>query len=228
MARIGARLRAIRQQWRLSLREVEQRSRSIAHEQGDESYQVSASWLARLESDGHELTVRKLIALADIYNIPAEQLVHSMYPENSQPIFRELSSPNATILLTEGRMKEQATYLLADTLGIEQLPDGTSLLEHGRALHTPFRRGVIGKRDRTLEPMIPPGSIVHIDTQRRAISLRKDWNHEFQRPIYFLMTPGGCCLRLVRIGQGFKMVDADPPPTIPRVHPPMEIPNRNR
>jgi hypothetical protein len=49
----------------------------------------------------------------------------------------------------------------------------------------------IGKLDRTLEPMIPSGSIVQIDTKRRAISSRKDWTHEFQRPIYFLMTREG-------------------------------------
>jgi hypothetical protein len=36
--------------------------------------------------------------------------------------------------------------------------------------------------------MIPAGSIVHIDTRKRAISPRRDWTHEFQRPIYFLMT----------------------------------------
>jgi hypothetical protein len=36
--------------------------------------------------------------------------------------------------------------------------------------------------------MIPAGSIVHIDTQDRAISSRKDWTHEFQSPLYFLMT----------------------------------------
>jgi hypothetical protein len=52
----------------------------------------------------------------------------------------------------------------------------------------PYARGLIGRRDRTLEPMIPPGSIVHIDTQKRAISSRRDWTHEFQRPIYFLMS----------------------------------------
>jgi hypothetical protein len=39
--------------------------------------------------------------------------------------------------------------------------------------------------------MIPAGSIVQIDTQRRAISSRKDRTHEFQRPIYFLMTREG-------------------------------------
>jgi hypothetical protein len=35
--------------------------------------------------------------------------------------------------------------------------------------------------------MIPAGSIVHIDTQERAISSRRNWAHEFQRPIYFLI-----------------------------------------
>jgi Helix-turn-helix domain len=67
---IGARLRAIRQQWRLSLLEVEQRSRRIAREHGELSYRVSASWLARLKSGEHELTVNKLIALAEIYGTP--------------------------------------------------------------------------------------------------------------------------------------------------------------
>ncbi len=54
-----------------------------------------------------------------------------------------------------------------------------------------YRRGVIGCRDRTLEPMIRPGSIVLIDTQKRAIAGRKEWNHEFDRPIYFLLTRTG-------------------------------------
>jgi hypothetical protein len=53
---------------------------------------------------------------------------------------------------------------------------------------TSYRHGIIGKRDRTLDPMIPAGSIVQIDTQKRAISSRRDWTHEFQRPIYFLTT----------------------------------------
>jgi hypothetical protein len=52
----------------------------------------------------------------------------------------------------------------------------------------PYRRGIIGKRDRTPDPMILAGSIVQIDTQRRAISAGKDSAHEFLRPIYFLTT----------------------------------------
>jgi transcriptional regulator with XRE-family HTH domain len=61
---IGVKLRTIRQQLQFSLREVEERSLRFAQEQGDQSYQVSASWLARLEREDHELTVNKLIALA--------------------------------------------------------------------------------------------------------------------------------------------------------------------
>jgi transcriptional regulator with XRE-family HTH domain len=189
---IAQRLRSIREQRRLSLREVGERSLRFAQEQGDRSYQVSASWLHRLEREDHELTVNKLLALADIYNIPAEELLRSTYPRSPQPILRERSTPNVTMLLTEGPLEEQAKYMLTEPPDANQLPDETVLLpSDGGLLQTPYRRGIIGKRDRTLEPMIPPGSIVHIDTQKRSLSLRRDWKHEFQRPIYFLMTREG-------------------------------------
>jgi transcriptional regulator with XRE-family HTH domain len=190
MAGIGARLRTIRRQWQLSLREVEERSLRFAQERGNQSYQVSASWLDRLEREEHEITVNKLIALADIYNVPMEQLILSLAPNNPRPaMLRELSSPNATMLLTEGALDDQAKYLLPEASVPDPTPDETTLLAAENAqLPGPYRRGIIGKRDLTLDPMIPAGSIVHIDTQKRAISSRKDWTHEFQRPIYFLMT----------------------------------------
>jgi transcriptional regulator with XRE-family HTH domain len=99
---IGVKLRTIRHQWQLSLREVEERCLRFARDRGDPSYQVSASWLHRLEREDHELTVNKLIALADIYNIPAEELLRSTYPRSPQPILKQLSTPNVTMLLTEG------------------------------------------------------------------------------------------------------------------------------
>jgi len=39
--------------------------------------------------------------------------------------------------------------------------------------------------------MVRAGSFVLIDTRKRAIAGRKEWNHEFDRPIYFLMTRKG-------------------------------------
>ncbi len=189
MDSIGARLRTIRQQWQLSLREVEERCLRIARERGNRSYQVSASWLDRLEREEHELTVNKLIVLAGIYNLHPEHLLRSLYPGDTQPnLLMQLSSPNATMSLTEGPLEEQARYLLQNVCGPDQPPDETTLLwTTTGSLPVQYRRGILGRRDRTLDPMIPPGSIVQIDTQKRAISSRKDWTQEFQRPIYFLM-----------------------------------------
>jgi transcriptional regulator with XRE-family HTH domain len=186
---IGARLRKIRQQWQLSLREVEERSIRFAQERGNVSYKVSASWLNRLEREAHELTVNKLVALAEIYNLPTERLLRSLCPEDPQPVLKQLSIPNATMLITEGPLEQQAKYLVPDSIHAVDPPHETGVLsvEHGPS-PTPYRRGITGKGDRTLEPMIPAGSIVHIDTQKRAISSRRTWAHEFQRPIYFLMT----------------------------------------
>ena len=193
MAGIGTKLRAIRQQWQLTLREVEERSQRFAQAQGNSAYQVSASWLDRLEREEHEMTVTKLIALAQIYNVPPEQLLRAIYPAITQPaLIKQLSYPNATMLLEDGPLEQQARYLLPDEPFANPLPEETTLLSPVNipALAT-FRRGIIGKRDLTLDPMIPAGSIVQIDTQKRAILTRKDWKHEFQRPIYFLMTRDG-------------------------------------
>jgi transcriptional regulator with XRE-family HTH domain len=188
MAGIGARLRMIRRQWRLSLREVEQRSRSIAQERGDLSFHVSAGWLARLESDGHELTVNKLISLAEIYSISLDQLLGSNYPGNGEPLtIGQRPGPSSTTLPMEDSRKSQANHLLSGTQFPDQSPDETSLLATENAPSpTPYRRGIIGRLDLTLDPMIPPGSIVQIDTTNRAISSRRNWTHEFQRPAYFL------------------------------------------
>jgi hypothetical protein len=190
---IGPVLRTIRQHWQLSLREVEQRSLCFAQERGNQSYQISASWLHRLECEEHELTVNKLIVLAVIYNLPPEQLLRSMYSADTRRVpIEQPATPNAAILLTEALLQKQARYLLPDAPLSHQPPDETTLLaaENG-LLRVPYRRGIIGKRDFTLDPMIPPGSTVLIDTQKRAISPRRDWRNEFQRPIYFLTTREG-------------------------------------
>src|SRR5260370_8100890 len=97
----------------LSRRGVEERSLRLAQDRGSPSYQISASWLDRLEREEHELTVNKLIALASIYNVPTEQLLRSMHPANEKTMnLKQLSSPNATILLTEGPLEPQPRYLL--------------------------------------------------------------------------------------------------------------------
>jgi transcriptional regulator with XRE-family HTH domain len=217
MAGLGARLGALRQQWRLSLREVEERSRRIARDRGDLSYQVSASWLQRLESDEHELTVHKLIALAEIYSVSTDRLIGSTSTVEAQsPSLDQLSSPNSTILLTEASLKSRTKHLLPTTPFPNHSPDQTTLLPVGNASsRTPYRRGIIGKLDLTLDPMIAAGSTVQIDTSKREISSTKEWTHEFQRPIYFLMTREGYVCGWCELDKGGDWLTLIPHPLSP-------------
>jgi transcriptional regulator with XRE-family HTH domain len=191
MAGMGAALRTVRKQWQLSLREVEKRSLRLAQEKGNQSYQVSASWLDRVEREEHELSVSKLMALAEIYNVAPGQLLRCVHPEQNQP--RQPSQEDASMFPSEKSLEAQARYLIPHTPIPAQPPEDDTKLSAAEndQPQEPYRRGIIGKRDLTLQPMIPAGSIVEIDTRKRAISTRNNWSGEFQRPIYFLMTRDG-------------------------------------
>jgi transcriptional regulator with XRE-family HTH domain len=193
MVRIGEMLREARFQWGLSLRDVKVRSQALAKQWGSRSYEVSFSWLSKLESGEHEMTLPKLISLATIYSKPPEELFRGCLPEavRSQPPY-QLCGPNTTILVTGGPLEQQATQLLPDSFSSDPLPEDTMLLPlESFMASTPYRRAIIGRRDKTLDPMIRPGSILKIDTQKRAIASRKEWTNEFDRPIYLLQTHKG-------------------------------------
>ena len=234
MAEVGAKLRAIRRQWGLSLREVEQRIRRMAEERDDSSYQISASWLARLESDEHELTVSKLLVLAEIYSIPTDRLIRSLYPGNERPlVLDQLSNPNGTMSLTIGSLNFQAERSRPATPIPDRWPDETTLLTREKApFPTPYRRGIIGKLDLTLDPMIPPGSMVQIDTRKREISLGKNWTHEFQRPIFFLRTQHGYVCGWCELDEDAQWLTLIPHPLSPassrRLKYPTEVENVGR
>jgi transcriptional regulator with XRE-family HTH domain len=189
---VGLRLQTIRHQSQLSLRDVEEKSLRLAQQWGNPSYRISASWLARVEHDGHELAVNKLIVLARIYGTSVEELLRPIHPDNVRSVLlKEAPIQNATMLLTGGPLEEQPTLLFTDELRPVVTPEETALIsgESGH-IQAPYKRGIIGRRDLTLDPMITAGSIVQIDTRKRSIWLRKDWGHDFRRPIYFLMTRG--------------------------------------
>jgi hypothetical protein len=119
------------------------------------------------------MSLSALLVLANNYNLPAAQLMRPVFPDSPHAASRrEFPLPNAT--------------------GRDRTPDHTTVLPAAnRTLPARFERGVIGKGDRTLDPMVPPGSIVHIDTNERIIPTRRNWAGEFHRPICFLLTRDG-------------------------------------
>jgi hypothetical protein len=169
---------------------VEERTSQLAQQWGNLAYRISASWLDRVERENRGLSATKLIVLAFIYNLTMEQMLALCPGVNESPAQLELvSSPNSTLLLAKGPLADHAKLWLPDKLVTDPPPEDTMLLQSDQGvLPVHYRRGIIGRRDRTMEPMILAGSIVLIDTQKRAIAKRKDWTNEFDRPIYFLLT----------------------------------------
>ena len=192
MEGIGAKLFAVRKKWGLSLREVEDRSLRLAEEWGNPSYRISASWLARVERGDRDLSAAKLIVLAVIFSIPAEQLL-GLHPSSgdSAPQYNQVSSPNTTLLLTNGLLAQQARSWLPEDIISQPVPDKTTLLPREDYLPTHYRYGVLGQQDNPLAPMIRAGSFLFINTQKRAIASRREWTNEFDRPIYFVFTHSG-------------------------------------
>jgi transcriptional regulator with XRE-family HTH domain len=190
---IGGQLRVARQRVGLKLREVEERSNMAAQQWGNAGYRISASWLHRVENEDRGLSATKLIVLAYIYNLTTDQML-ALCPgaSDSSAQLDHISSPNSTLLLVKGPLEEHARLWLPDNLLTDPPPADTTLLQADQGvLPVHLRRGVLGRHDRTMEPMILAGSIVLIDTQKRAIAGRKDWTSEFDRPIYFLFTRTG-------------------------------------
>jgi transcriptional regulator with XRE-family HTH domain len=192
MSSIGDKLRRIRLRWGLSLREVKDRSSKLAKEWGSDSYEISGSWLARLERGQHEMTVPKLVTLATIYSESPEQLLRDIHPNRDQLLPEDHPGPNMTVLVNGGRLETRASQLIPDGFNTAPIPENTVLLPRDNTLvPSQYRRAIIGTKNLSLFPVVRPGSIVNVDTLQKAIAPRKDWNHEFDRPIYLLMTHAG-------------------------------------
>jgi len=190
MESIGAQLRAARNRLGLTLRDVEERSIKLAQQWGHSGYRISHSWLDRIETENRGLSATKLLALAYIYNLTMEQVL-ALCPGTTDSMAQldPVGNPNATVLLEAGPLAQHVKLWLPDKLVTDQPPENTMLLPPDEGiLPAHFRRGVIGRKDHTMEPMIPAGSKLLIDTQRKAIARRKEWLNDFDRPVYFLFT----------------------------------------
>ena len=103
---IGTQLRDIRNQLKFTLRETEERCAQVAQQWGNDAYRISASWLDRVERENRGLSAAKHIVLAYIYNLSTDQML-SFYPgpnEGSAQLL-QASSPNCTLLLAEGPLR---------------------------------------------------------------------------------------------------------------------------
>ncbi len=195
----GLKLRQIRERLNLTLREVEEASLRIAASEGHPEYLVSGARLNQIENDGSLPSVYKLFSLAVVYQLSIEEVMsfyginlgrldekRSKTLQGRTHLFSvEAGDPNRPIRFPvrfdPGFSPQKTSFVSRMVEMWGEIPAGLlatlDLKKH--------RYGYIGLEDRTMDPLLRPGSIVQIDENRRRVA-NLGWSTQFDRPIYFL------------------------------------------
>lgn len=194
----GQRLKQVREKLKLSFREVETYSRTIAERCRSQEYVLNISRLSEIENRSTVPSVYKIYSLCAIYrldyfevltwyavllsDLPGDALRVTL--DSTHPVdFQNLGDGmiNAPLTLDPGVDIRRTTFLsrVVSKWGRVSLAMLSSLESKK------FRYALIGTEDWSMYPLIQPGALVLIDDSRRKI-VNSGWSNEFERPIYFL------------------------------------------
>jgi transcriptional regulator with XRE-family HTH domain len=195
MERAGQKLKRIRERLKLTYRDVEECSQEIARRMNNSEFSIALSRLADIENKGTVPTIYRLYSLCAIYGQEYEDVLGwygaSLDGLASESLRSELA---ATRLL---HFKPRGALAMPGPADVEIALEKTTFLSHvlrnwGALPLTllknmdlrRYRYGLIGLEDRSMYPLLRPGSLVLIDDRARIAS--SGWAHEYDRPIYFL------------------------------------------
>ena len=181
------------------MREVQEASSVIASEEVNEHFYVSAARLAQIENETSMPSVFKLFTLCSIYGLVLHDVLSKygvnanhthnyetrFLPEATRTISSEIHGSMETITIPvrlDPTFRLETTQLINRAVALWGEIPASFLLRAKPRQHT---YGFIGLTDRTMFPLLRPGSLVMIDPQRRRIQ-QNGWTNEFERPIYFV------------------------------------------
>jgi transcriptional regulator with XRE-family HTH domain len=186
----GAKLRRVRLRLGLSAREVERRSLQNVADQQSADYYLSRSWILSVESGRFAPGTFKTISVSLIYHLTVAE-IHRFFGIKPGDVAKEsgLFPAPKTHLVTPPDELESVAAVPADAKDAPTLRENTHLVSH--LVDIALRRslfGYIGTQDRTMSPLIRPGTYVQIDAKQTHI---KDepapkGSGPFARPVYFL------------------------------------------
>lgn len=214
MLSAGKKLRDLREQMGLTLRDVELSSTSLAEIRGIEEFVINPSRLSDIETKGVIPSIFRLYVLSVIYRADFTELLR-LYGV-------DLSSTAADFAIC--RPGKTHRVEIAEAQGTVELPirvdPGFDLLrtsDLGRMIQKwgpipmlylqeiakkKFIYAYIGTEDLTMYPLLLPGSFIQVDEERTRVEEKK-WRSELERPIYLVETRDGhvCCWCSVRRGE---------------------------
>jgi len=202
--RAGAKLKGIRVRLGLSVREVERRSLALSAERQNGDFSLSHAWINDVEKGRFVPGTFKIVSLSLIYRLTIAE-IHALYGikpadiTKEQPLFRPLKThllvpaDDSISDHTELAPASAVTLQLENTNLLTKLADIWGDVPVPLLRHLDLRRslyGYIGTKDRTMQPLLPPGTFVQIDAKQTRVT--KTWatkgmvQSPFARPIYFL------------------------------------------
>lgn len=202
--RAGAKLREIRVRLGLSARDVERRSMELAEERHNPYLSFSRTWITDVETGRFVPGSFKMASLAEIYGMDLDEM-HKLYNvsrdiTSERPAYR----PPTTQLLTSKRDLSEAKVDLPEDLRIEETNLLTGIVDIWGSVPVPMLRrfglqpclyGYVGTEDKSMSPLLPPGTFLQIDPKQSHIKKgpyqKSSSESHFARPIYFLDIRGG-------------------------------------
>jgi len=192
----GSWIRKLREEKFLQAAELERLSRAIAEATGNTDYYLSHGSLRDIEAGGVP-SIHKLFSLSCFLHIPYDDLLQ-IFGVNLQDAARFASpiNPSETALIPTGpwegrpfpfrlkfspQLAQDETHLLGPNPNEwAELPTGPFNLDVQR-----YRYAAVGLKDDTMSDLLPPGSLVEVDTEQ-VLPQTFAWTTLRNRPIFLV------------------------------------------
>ena len=200
----GQYLKAVRERLQIGMRDVQEASMVIAAEESNDSFYISAARLTQIEKEESVPSFHKLFSLCSIYGLDLNDIL-SRYgvnanrtrayrtrflPEITRTTAAEIYGFEDKVLVPvriDPTFRWDTTQLVNRVVAMWGEIPAAFLLSCNPRRHT---YGYIGLTDRTMFPLLRPGSLLMIDPERRRVA-QDPWRNEFERPIYFIELRNG-------------------------------------
>ena len=226
----GLKLKKAREDLGLRYRDVEHASNEIAGRRKCSDFIVGLSRLADIENRGVVPSIHRLYSLCSIYRIDFEEVL-GWYGVPLSEIWADamtVNPPNTHLVDIYRSPQGKARVPLQLDPGVDfsktqflsrlvQSWGSVPVLMLSALDFDNGRYGMIGWDDNRMAPLLRPGAIVQIDTNRRQI-VESGWSTELERPIYFLeMRTGYACCWCSRAGEKLILQPHHSSPSTPEI-----------
>jgi transcriptional regulator with XRE-family HTH domain len=200
----GKWIRALREERSIKPSDIERITRSIADARANPDFNIPHSTLADIES-GAIPSIHKLFSLALVLKVPLSELLLPFGIDQDEIVGSDVKSPEDEIPSSVTTLEPSFRFQLnfdtdisteETTLLKIQSHDLTILPPALRARFDPtrYRYASIGSKDDSMADLLPPRSLVEIDTTQKSVQVFA-WQTLRERPIYLVWHPDGhtCC-----------------------------------